>query len=90
MLKKDLIAQIAKDSGVKKEACENVLNALATTVQATVAAYGEVVIPGVCKISVITKAPRTGRNPRTGEAMQIPERMAVKIKAVTDLNNSVL
>lgn len=44
------------------------------------AAGEEVSIPGVGKLSVIGKAARTGRNPFSGETVQIPARKMLKFK----------
>ena len=40
----------------------------------------KVVIPGVLKVEVKEMAARTGRNPQTGEEMQIPAKKAIKAK----------
>lgn len=42
-------------------------------------AKGEIVnIPGVGKLKIVDKAARTGRNPHTGGAVEIPAQKAVK------------
>jgi DNA-binding protein HU-beta len=40
----------------------------------------KIVIPGVVKIEVKEQAARTGRNPQTGEEMQIAAKKAIKAK----------
>lgn len=50
----------------------------------------EVTIPGLGKLKTAPRASRTGRNPRTGEAMEIAARTAVKFapsKALSDALN---
>ena len=42
-------------------------------------------IPGVGKIKVIQKAARVGRNPRTGENVNIPAQKAVKLSISSTL-----
>ena len=41
----------------------------------------EAVLRGLGKLKATTRAARTGRNPQTGEPVEIPERMAVKFSA---------
>ena len=40
----------------------------------------KVVIPGVLKVEVKEQAARVGRNPQTGEEMEIPAKKAIKAK----------
>ena len=45
----------------------------------------DVVIPGLGKFKVVSKAARTGRNPRTGEAVSIAAHKAVKFHQTSTL-----
>ena len=47
----------------------------------------EVALPVLGKLKGTVRAARTGRNPQTGAAIEIPERVAVKFKAGTALDN---
>lgn len=47
----------------------------------------EVALPGLGKLKTTTRAARTGRNPQTGAAVQIPEKVAVRFQAGRALNN---
>lgn len=49
----------------------------------------EAVLPGLGKLKTSTRAARTGRNPQTGEAIQIPERVAVKFAAGKALEDTL-
>ena len=37
------------------------------------------ILPGLCKFDVVRRAPRTVRNPKTGEKMMLPERDALRV-----------
>ena len=71
MNKAELIATMAETSGVSKKETELVLNAFIATVQKTLKQDGKVQIPGFGSFEVRERAARSGRNPLTGEAIEI-------------------
>lgn len=95
MNKAELIDQIAARTGQSKTVIAQVLDAQADAITAHLAGGdagvdAEAVLPGLGKLKTKTRAERTGRNPQTGEAVQIAARVAVKFaagKALTDTLN---
>lgn len=86
MNKSQLIDAIAHDTGLPKNAIETVLESAGRVIAQHFAATdagvdAEAVLPGLGKLKATTRAARTGRNPQTGEPVEIPERMAVKFAA---------
>lgn len=86
MNKSELIAAIAADIDMKKVDVEIVLESAGRVIAQHFAAAdagvdAEAVLPGLGKLKATTRAARTGRNPQTGEPVEIPERMAVKFSA---------
>lgn len=82
MNKQDLVNAIAahpSNTGTSKVAIEFVLDTLGEVVQETLKKGEEVTVPGICKISTTLRAGRTGKNPRTGEALEIPAKHVPKI-----------
>ena len=79
MNKAELIATMAETSGVSKKETELVLNAFIATVQKTLKQDGKVQIPGFGSFEVRERAARSGRNPLTGEAIEIA---AAKVPAL--------
>ena len=60
------------------------LNTLCKVIAEELAAGGEVPLPHIGKLQVRDVAARTGRNPKTGEALDIPaKRKAVLVPGVT-------
>ena len=51
---------------------------------------GEFVLPGMVKLVVQNRQARMGRNPATGEAIQIPAKTVVKARIAKQLKDSVL
>jgi DNA-binding protein HU-beta len=48
------------------------------------------VIPGLCKIELVDREARMGRNPQTGEAIEIPARKVLKIRPVSKAKEMVM
>lgn len=89
MNKAELIATIAETSGVSKKDTEQVLNAFIATVQKTLKQDGKVQIPGFGSFKVRERAARSGRNPLTGEAIEIAAAKVPAFKAGKGLKDAV-
>lgn len=92
MNKKDLIDAIAKGgSGTvyPKKVAEDILERLAVVADEQLQSGGELNIPGIGKLSVKQRAARIGRNPRTGEQVQVEASKGVKFTASSTLKKAV-
>jgi DNA-binding protein HU-beta len=69
--KTDLIEHIAKNADISKAAAGRALDALMSGVKSTLKKGGSVTLVGFGTFAVAKRAARTGRNPRTGEAIKI-------------------
>lgn len=72
----------------KKAAKEQVDTVVALLIQALVAG-DSVRLHGLGTLSVVDRAGRAGRNPQTGEALDIPAYKAVKFKTAQSLKDAV-
>lgn len=90
MNKTELIKQMATISGLTQAQAGDALDALCTVVIDELGAGGEVSVTGFGAFGVSQRAERQGRNPKTGEAITIPARRAVKFKAGKSLRDAVL
>jgi len=79
--KSELIDAISEGSGLNKADSEKALNAMLQTVESAVAGGDKVTIPGFGAWSQSQRSARQGRNPRTGEIVQIPASKGVKFSA---------
>ena len=77
--KTELRNAIVERSGIPAGMVDGVLNALASVVVEQVSQGVKLQVPGIVTIDVVQRSARTGRNPQTGETMQIPARRAVKV-----------
>ena len=89
MNKNELIDAIAGGSGLSKADAGRALEALLGSVTSTLASGGSVKIAGFGTFSVSHRAATTGRNPRTGEAIQIAASRNAKFKSGKGLKDAV-
>lgn len=89
MNKAELIATMAETSGVSKKDTEQVLNAFIATVQKTLKQDGKVQIPGFGSFEVRERAARSGRNPLTGESIEIAAAKVPAFKAGKGLKDAI-
>lgn len=78
MNKGELIQAYAAAADVKPGEAKAAVEIFGGIFESTLLTGEEVTIPGVGKLKVVVKPARAGRNPATGEAIQIPEKRVVK------------
>lgn len=88
MNKQDLIKHLAAKAEVSNKQAEAVLNALVDTVQETVREGGELAISDLGKFSTSQRDAKTGRNPQTGETIQIAAKRVPKFSAAKALKDA--
>ncbi|MBR1634361.1 MAG: HU family DNA-binding protein [Lachnospiraceae bacterium] len=89
MNKAELVSAIAEQAGLSKKGAENALKAFTDTVTQELARGGRVQLVGFGTFEVSERAARTGRNPQTGEEMQIAASKTPKFKAGKALKDAV-
>lgn len=89
MNKIELVAEIAETSGLRKIDAEKALDAFMQIVSETLARGDEIKLVGFGTFAVSKRAATEGRNPKTGEAIAIPERTVPKFKPGKQLKDSV-
>ena len=89
MNKGDLINKIADDAGLSKAQAGAALNAVLDSVTGTLKGGGKVTLVGFGTFSVSKRAARTGRNPQTGQEIQIAAKNVVKFKPGKELSSAV-
>ena len=76
--KADVVDHVTRTTGVTRREAESVLDAFFETVRSAAKGGDRVGWPGFGSFSTTQRKARTGRNPRTGEAVRIPATKAVK------------
>lgn len=89
MNKTELIDAIATKSGLTKVDAAKALEAFTSTVGATLASGDKVTITGFGTFKGSERAAHTGKNPKTGQPIEIAAYTHVSFKAGTDLKSQV-
>lgn len=87
--KANIVNRVAEATGLSKRASAALVDLFSGILSADLAANGVANIPGVGKLKLADRAARTGRNPRTGETLQIPARKAVRFRPSAELKRNV-
>lgn len=85
----ELVSRAAKNSGLAQSHLNASFEAVMTEIAASLEAGEKVTIPGWFSAERTERAARTGRNPQTGEAIQIPAGHGVKLSAGSKLKAAV-
>ena len=89
MNKNDLIAEVASSTGKSKADAGRAVDAVLDGIAGALAGGGEVRLVGFGSFSVGHRKATTGRNPRTGETIQIAASNRPKFKAGKALKEAV-
>jgi DNA-binding protein HU-beta len=81
MNKQELVDAVAAESGTSKRDAEEMINAVLDAISKEVASGNSVQLVGFGTFGRGERAARTGRNPATGEAMQVAAAKTVKFTA---------
>jgi len=89
MNKNDLIAAVAASQNMTQSQAQDAVDATFSTITNALAGGDEVRIPGFGVFAVNDRAARTGRNPKTGETIQIAASKQPKLKVAKALKEAV-
>ncbi|MGA2938590.1 MAG: HU family DNA-binding protein [Syntrophobacteraceae bacterium] len=89
MTKAELVAKIASEGGITKSQAEKVVDGFVSAVSAALSGGDKITLVGFGTFSVAARPEREGRNPRTGEKINIPASKVVKFKAGKTLSGKV-
>ena len=89
MNKSELVSVIAEKMGVSKKEAEAATNAFISTVTTALTEGRKIQLVGFGTFEVRTREARMGRNPRTGETMEIAASKVPAFKASSALKNVV-
>lgn len=89
MNKNELIAQVAGAAGLSKADAGRAVDSMTAAISSALASGVDVRLVGFGTFSVANRKATTGRNPRTGEAIQIPASRQPKFKAGKALKQAV-
>jgi len=90
LTKSQIMDAMAAKTDMSKKDVNSFMEKLAELALKEVKSNGEFVIPGLGKLVKINRAARMGRNPATGESIQIKAKTVVKFKVAKAAKEAVL
>jgi DNA-binding protein HU-beta len=87
--KNDLVAEVAASAGLSKADAAKAVDGVFDSITSALSGGREVRLVGFGTFSVAQRKATQGRNPRTGERIQIPASRQPKFKAGKSLKDSV-
>ena len=88
MNRKELVTAVAEHADLEQKTVDAVLRSLQSTLEDAVAKGEKVSLPGFFNVSVGQRAAREGRNPATGDTIQIAAAKTVKFTAGSALKEA--
>lgn len=85
----DLVGRIADEAKVSKNATRSLIKEMSSTIDDGLVQDGKVSISGLGIFKLKWQAAKTGRNPQTGEAIEIPSQNRVVFKPAADLRRYI-
>lgn len=89
MTKQDMINVMAKEARISKAAAGRALEAYIEAVGGELKKTGKLNLVGFGAFSCVQRKARTGRNPKTGVAIDIPSKKVVRFRAGKGLSDVV-
>lgn len=89
MNKRDLIAQIAHDTGVTKSSAGAAVDSLLESITKALKKGDAITFVGFGTFKTTQRRARVAKNPRTGDAIKIPKRRVVRFTAGKALKSAV-
>ena len=88
MTKSQICAAVAEKAGISKKQATEILESIANLAYKN--AKNTFTLPGLGKLVLVNRAARVGRNPATGETIQIPAKRVVKFRVAKACKVAVL
>jgi len=89
MTQTEIVSHMADETGLTKAQAKEFFNTLSALAMKEVKFSGEFTVPGFGKLVKTFRKARTGRNPATGEPLQIPAKTTVKFRVGKAMKDSV-
>ena len=89
MNKTELVDQIAQKADMSRREAEQAVDAALKTIEEQLARGGEITLTGFGKFHVAERGARQGRNPQTGQPIQIAASRVPRFSAGSKLKESV-
>ncbi len=89
MLKADIIEKVAKEAHLTKKAAKEAVDSAFDTIEQALKKGEKVVISGFGTFVLRSRKARTGRNPKTGQSLQLPQMNTIGFIAAKGVKKQV-
>lgn len=89
MNKADLVNSLAEKTGLTKTKSNEVIDAIVSSISEALKSGDKVTLVGFGTFTTTQRDARKGRNPKTGETLEIPAKRVAKFRAGTELTKTV-
>lgn len=90
MSKSQVLAELSDSSGLSKKDVKNLMDKMTELAYREVKKNGEFVMAGFGKLVKINRPARMGRNPATGQTIQIPAKTVLKFRVAKAAKDALL
>lgn len=90
LTKSQIVSHFAKKFDLSKKVASSVVDEMASLGVAETKRAGAFTFPGVGKLVLVKRKARVGRNPATGEAINIPAKTVVKMRIAKACKDAIV
>jgi DNA-binding protein HU-beta len=90
MTQSEVFNHFAEKTGMKRTQVKEFFDELANLASSEVKGNGEFVLPGFGKLVLSERKAREGRNPQTGDTIQIPAKTTLKFRLGKSMKDTVV
>lgn len=90
MAKGQIVTYFSEKFEISKKAAASIIDEYAALAITETKKKGAFVLPGIGKSVLVKRKARTGRNPATGEAIEIPAKTVVKIRPAKAFKDAIV
>jgi DNA-binding protein HU-beta len=90
LTKSQIVSYFAKKFDLSKKVAASVIDEMATLAVAETKKAGAFTFPGIGKLVLVKRKARVGRNPATGEPINIPAKTVVKMRVAKACKEAIV
>ena len=90
LTKSQIVSYFAKEFDLSKKVASSVIDEMAALAIAETKKAGVFTLPGIGKLVLVKRKARVGRNPATGEPINIPAKTVVKMRVAKACKDAIV
>ncbi len=87
--KKEIVALVARKCDLSKKTASSIIDEMAALAISETKKAGVFTFPGIGKLVLVKRKARVGRNPATGEPINIPAKTVVKMRLAKSVKEAI-